>query len=91
MGFLRGTLGVESLTLLCIVGFGGEGFAHVGVPLCFLIDEMVSSRDVIVSVSFETSDGVLFFKLKVVDESAEELFCVGHLLKTREKAWLARL
>ena len=90
--FLRSSLGVESLTLLGIVALvSGEGFTHVGVPLVLLIDEMVSSCDMIVSVSFEASDGVLLFELKVANETAKEVFREGHLLKTGEKAWLAWL
>ena len=43
----------------------------------------------IVSVSFKASDRILFFELKVTDETVEKFFCVRHLLQSREKAWLA--
>ena len=44
----------------------------------------------IVSVSFKASDRILLFELKVSNKATKEIFCVGHLLETREKAWLTR-
>ena len=82
---------MESFTLLVIVAFvRREGLTHVGIPLVLLIDEMIGSRDVIVSVSFEASDGILLFELKVANKATQEILCVRHLLESREKAWLTR-
>lgn len=52
---------------------------------------MVCGSDVIVSVSFKTSDRILLFKLKVADKTIKKLLGVGHLLETGEKAWLTSL
>ena len=72
LGFLRGSLGMESFTFLIVVAFmGGEGFTHVGVSLILLIDEMIGSCDMIVSVSFKASDRILFFELKVSNKAIE--------------------
>ena len=63
---------MESFTFLIVVAFmGGEGFTHVGVSLILLIDEMIGSCDVIVSVSFKTSDRIIFFELKVANKAIE--------------------
>ena len=91
MWFLRSSLGMKSFTLFCIITFvSWESLTHISVSLSFLIDEMVCSCDVIVSVSFKASDRILLFKLKVTDEAVKQLFCVRHLLQSREKAWLTR-
>ena len=83
---------MESFTLLVIVAFvRREGLTHVGIPLVLLIDEMIGSRDVIVSVSFKASDRILLFELKVAYEATQEIFGVRHLLESREKAWLLLL
>ena len=73
--FLRSSLRVKSFTLFFCSGIlgrvSGESLPHVLVPLVLLVDEMVGGCDVVVSVSFETSDRVLFFELKVANEPAE--------------------
>ena len=86
---------MESFTLFfsgsVLRRMGRESLTHVLIPLALLIDEMVRCCDVIVSVSFKASDRILFFELKVADEPAEKVLRVGHLLKTREEAWLTLL
>ena len=56
--FLRSTLRLETLTLsLSVISCSsGECLPHVGVPLIFLVDQMVRCRDVVVAIGFETSD-----------------------------------
>ena len=91
LGFLRSSLRVESFTFLIIVTFmSWEGFTHVSISLILLIDEMIGSCDMIVSVSFKASDGILFLELKVSNQAIKKVLCVWHLLETREKAWLTR-
>ena len=88
LGLLGCSLRVEPFTfLITVIRLRRERFAHVLVSLLLLVDEMIGSRDVIVSVSFEASDRVLFFKLKVANEPAKKFLSVRHLLETREKAW----
>ena len=72
LGLLRGSLGVESFTFLIIITFMcWESLTHVSIPLILLIDEMIGSCDVIVSVSFKTSDRIIFFELKVANKAIE--------------------
>ena len=50
---LWGSLGVQPFTFFVIVALmSWESFSHVVVSLVFLVDQMVSGRDVVVSVSF---------------------------------------
>ena len=50
---LRGSLGVQPFTFFVVVALMcWESFSHVVVSLVFLVDQMVSGRDVVVSVSF---------------------------------------
>ena len=50
----RGALRLKSLTLLCdvVLGASRECLSHVGIPLVFLIDQMVGGRYVVVTIRF---------------------------------------
>jgi hypothetical protein len=41
---------------------------------------------VVVTVSLHAPDGVLLFKVEILDQPLQELFVDGHLLKTWKKA-----
>lgn len=73
------------------MGARGEGFAHVSVALVLLVYQVVGGGDVVVPIGFEASDRVLFFKLEVVDQTLQQILCVGHLLQSREEARLTDL
>ena len=89
---LAGSLRLETLSLglHVVLVASRESLAHVGVALVFLVDQVVSRSDMVVTVCFQASDRVLLFKLKVVYESLEKITRVGHLLKPWEKSWLTR-
>jgi len=87
-------LRLESLTFF-ILGFQilvrltRERFAHVEIALVLFVDEVVRSRNVVVTVSFQTSYGVVFFITEVVNQSLKQIFLEGHLLKPWEHSRLA--
>ena len=58
-----------SFSLAAIWVTSGERFSHVLVSLILLVDEMISSSDMIVTIGFETSDRIIFFKLEVIDKA----------------------
>ena len=80
-----------SLSLHVVLSACRESLSHVGVSLVFLVYQVVRRCDMVVSISFETSDRVLLLELEVVDQALEELPSIGHFLKSWEKAWLALL
>ena len=80
-----------SLGLDVVLSAGRECLSHVGVPLVFLVYQVVSRCDMVVPISFETSDRVFLLELEVVDQALKELPSIWHLLKSWEKAWLALL
>lgn len=66
----------------------GESFSHVLVTVVLFIDQMVGCRNVVVTVSFHTSDSVLLLELIVFDQFLEEDLLPGHLLEAWEETWL---
>ena len=80
-----------TLSLHVVLSAGRESLPHVGVPLVFLVYQVVRRCNVVVPISFEASDRVFLLELEVVYQALEELSGIGHLLKSWEKARLALL
>jgi hypothetical protein len=53
---------------------GRKGLAHVGVSLVLAIDQVVSRRNVVVPIRFETAHRVLSLKTVVVDKPLQQVF-----------------
>lgn len=70
--FSGSTLGLEPVSVPFLIWLvGREGLSHVRVSVVFLVDQVVGSSYMIVTIGFETSDRVLFLKLEIIDESLQ--------------------
>lgn len=87
------SLRLESFSLRSVFvlrSVGRKGLAHVSVSLVLAIDQVVSRRDVVVSVRFETAHRVLTLKTIVVNQPLQQVFGVRHGLQTWKEARLMR-
>ena len=74
---------MQLLPLGVLIGLSvrGERLPHVLIALIFLVNKMIGRSDVIVSVSFHTTDSILVFELVVIDQPVEKIRHPRHLLK----------